>query len=741
MMMRTYLLILPTLLLLAGAAFGQAPKAADWSYWRGPNYNGTSSATGLPATWDPDGGEGSNLKWHRDDLAGRSTPVAMDGKLYLITRADPGTEIEGERVVCIDAATGETVWEHKFNVWMSDVPDTRVGWASVVADPETGNVYALGVCDIFMCLDGKTGEEKWSVPLHEFLGMLSTYGGRTNFPIIHEDLVIISGIIINWGDAAKPNHRFLAMDKRTGEIVWFSPTRDLPDDTSYSAPSLAVINGQLQMVVGGGDGAVWGFQPRTGKTLWNYQFSRRGLFATPLVVGNRVYAGHGEENMEGTSMGALAAIEIEGTGSDTKAKELWKMEGLILNRSSPLVIGDRLYIVDDRCKLWVVDAKTGEMIQERVALGDRKQWASLVYADGRIYAVTENGRWAFMELSDAGVDITDKGRISNEAFYASPIVYDGAIYFVGTSGIYCIADEKAKPGVTPAPEAAKEMANDDKTPAWVQVVPAEAIVRPGEKIDYKVSLFNQNGQFIEEASDPKLTVVGGGSVDGTTFDAADQNGSHYAATVTATVGDLQGSSRVRVVPALPWKFTFDELDDAPVTWVGARYRHVIREVDGSPALVKVSTIPKGARSRGWMGHWDLANYTISADVKGQQVGTQLPDIGLTAMGYALDLQGNSQKLQIRTWYAQLRMAKTVPFEWKADVWYRMKLQAGIEEQDGKKVAVLKGKVWPRDDKEPSEWTVTAVDHSPNLSGSPGLYGNAKVCELYLDNIEVTANEQ
>ena len=55
------------------------------------------------------------------------------------------------------------------------------------------------------------------------------------------------------------------------------------------------------------------------------------------------------------------------------------------------------------------------------------------------------------------------------------------------------------------------------------------------------------------------------------------------------------------------------------------------------------------------------------------------------------------------------------------------------------IAVLKGKVWPRGTAEPSEWTVEATDESPNVSGSPGLFGNAKDAELYLDNIHVTAN--
>jgi len=106
--------------------------------------------------------------------------------------------------------------------------------------------------------------------------------------------------------------------------------------------------------------------------------------------------------------------------------------------------------------------------------------------------------------------------------------------------------------------------------------------------------------------------------------------------------------------------------------------------------------------------------------------------------------GESQQLQIRTWSAQNRIAlgneaSTIDFPWKEDVWYRMKFRVDIESEPPAAVALLRGKVWPRDEPEPKEWTITARDESPNLTASPGLYGNAKVAELYLDNIEVIAN--
>jgi outer membrane protein assembly factor BamB len=728
-----------------------ATALADWPYWRGPKFDGTAEASGLPDTWNPKGGEGSNVVWERQDMGGPCTPIVMNGRLYSIQRSEPGTAREGEKVVCLDAKTGELIWEHSFNVWLSDVPAERVGWSSVVGDPETGHVYALGSCDIFHCLNGETGEVIWSKPLHEQFGMLSTYGGRTNFPIIHEDLVIISGIIINWGEAAKPNHRLIAMNKQTGEVVWFSGTRDLPYDTTYSAPSIVTIAGQRQLILGAGDGAVWGFQPRTGKPLWHYDLSRRGLFATPLVVGDRVFASHSEENIapHNNLMGAVAAFRISGTGDQTKVTELWKQMEVVVGNSEPVLIGERLYVVDDRCKMWVFDAETGEAIVERKSFVGSRQKSALLYADGKIYVLTENGKWAVVKPTEDGFEVVNKGRLRGVNFSASPIVSDGRLYIQSTKSLYCVAAEGSTQTPVDITQSMGEETPVNENPelAQLQIVPAEALVKPGESLELSANAFNALGQKLDALEQVTYSVDGPGSIEGSTF-TAEKDAAHTGVIITASMGDVTTEARVRIVPELPWKFTFDDLNDPPLSWVGARYRHQIRTIDGSPALTKVTTIPKGARSRAWMGQSDLKEYTISADARGARRQEQLPDIGLTNQGYVLDLMGQAQQVQIRSWSAQHRLAKagdpnkdeaTVKFPWQENTWYRMKFRVDIESEPPAAVALLRGKVWPRDEPEPKDWTVTVRDESPNLSASPGLYGNAKVAELYLDNIEVAAN--
>ena len=721
----------------------------DWPTWRGPEQNGISRETGLVDRWNPKGGEGSNLLWKSAELAGRSTPIVMRGKLYTIVRSKPGTPTEGERVVCVDAATGEFLWENSFNVYLSDVPDFRVGWSSCVGDPTTGRVYVLGVCGYFQCLDGDTGKTLWAHSLHEKFGLLSTYGGRTNVPVVFEDLVIISSVVIGWGDTpeaglmAKPAHRFMAFNKQTGEIVWFDGTRLIPYDTTYSTPTVTTLGGQAALVFGSGDGAVWALQPRTGKQIWKNQFSRRGLNVSPLVVGDVVYMGHSEENPTGNRMGAFVAIDGRSSG-DLTEKPLWRLEETMVGKCSPIFIDGRIYAADDGGKLLILDAKTGERIA-RKSLG-AKMRSSPLYADGKIYLCTHDSRWYILEPTESGVKVVHKMRLpNNEESDASPIVSHGRIYLSTSQHLYCIGNPEHTSSASPRPEPPQETpVSEDTTPAQVQLVPCEVLLRPGERQRFTVRLFNARGQFLGETTEGSFALAGPGEITASGEYVASSDAGHTATIVTCKVGEATGKARIRVVPPLPWKFDFDEADDVPLTWIGGRVRYVLRDVDGQRVMVKRDEIPTrpgakptklGTRSRLWMGQDDLSDYTIQADVQGQVKDGKMPDVGLICQRYTMELKGASQELQIRTWGTVLRMAQTIPFEWQPGVWYTMKASATV---DGGR-ALVRGKVWPRGSQEPDDWTITAVDESPNLTGSPGLIGNTKDAEFIMDNITVTKN--
>ena len=115
--------------------------------------------------------------------------------------------------------------------------------------------------------------------------------------------------------------------------------------------------------------------------------------------------------------------------------------------------------------------------------------------------------------------------------------------------------------------------------------------------------------------------------------------------MTAEAEGVKGTARIRIIPPLPWAFDLSD-KEVPITWIGARYRHVFREVEGEPMIVKISTIPLGTRSQAWMGPTDLHDYTIQADVRAPEQRRRMGNVGITAQRYTLMLEGTQQRMKI-----------------------------------------------------------------------------------------------
>ena len=725
----------------------------DWPNWRGPQQTSVSLEKNLPEKWDPKGGPESNLLWKRSDLGTRSTPIVLRGKLYVLVRDKAGSANEREKVVCVDAATGEQVWQHAFNVYLTDTPAERVGWSSVVGDPTTGRIYAQGVGGYFCCLEGDTGKVVWDRSLSEELGVITTYGGRTNVPVVFEDMVLISAVVVGWGDTpefdrlAVPAHRFMAFEKGTGELRWMSGTTLGPPDTTFSTPTVKVVGGEAQLIFGSSDGGVHSMQPRTGKLLWSFPFSRHGIDVSPLVVDDTVYISHRLENTAGTVMGGTVALDAKLRG-DLTGKQKWLTYGVVAGKSSPIMVDGKLWQIDDRAKVKMMDPATGKIVGTK-GLG-AAQHSTPLYADGKVYACTVSGQWYVLKPTDKGAEIVHKLRLSgNEENYGSPVVSHGRIYLPTANAIYCIGvkDQEPTADPPPAPEAETPVAQDDK-PALVQVWPFDVLLKPEETVKLSVRLYNARGQYLRDAKpeEVKFAVQGPGEVaaDGT-FTAAKREG-HVGALVTCQFGELSGKARVRVIPAPPWQFDFDKDENVPISWIGGRVRYVLRDVEGQRVAVKLDLLPTprdpnnklGTRSQMYMGSADMSNYTVQADVfLAEKEGQLAEKVGLNNSGYTLCITTGDAKLALYSWGSHdYRTQAEIPFDPQPGVWYRMKLRV----EQVKKEAHVKGKIWLRDQTEPTEWMLQMVDKSPIRSGSPGIYGNAQRAEYYLDNLSVAPNE-
>ena len=285
--------------------------------------------------------------------------------------------------------------------------------------------------------------------------------------------------------------------------------------------------------------------------------------------------------------------------------------------------------------------------------------------------------------------------------------------------------------------ASKEMAPEpvemSTAPAVSLLITPAEILTSGEPVEFSVIAFDADGKQTG-AADPIEWISNGlvGTLQVGTF-TPDKGAGAHAGTVTAQSGDMMATARVRVVPSLPWIEDFEtiELEKIPTHWIGATGKFFVREKDGDKVLVKTPVQRGLNRSNVYLGPSTMKNYQIQIDLMGTKDKRRLPDMGLIANRYTLDMQGRHQRLQIRSWASDLRMAKTIDFSWETDVWYTMKMM--VEVMDDK--AVIRGKVWRASESEPAEWTITAEDPLPNREGSPGIYGYSAT-DIYYDNLKV-----
>ncbi len=744
-------------------ALAQA-NAADWYNWRGPWQRGVSPEKDLPDKWSPDPKDkDNNLVW-KAPYGCRSTPIVLNGRVYLINYTGD-KETTQERVMCLDEKTGKFIKQYTFNNFFSDVVTVRLGWTHLAGDPKTGYIYAHGTSGLFFCFD-KDLNVVWSRSLTEEYGRLTGYGGRIPSPTIGGELVIMGMLNNGWGDQGKGANRFLAMNKRTGEAVWWMDAGLKPDFTYYSVPVVAVINGQALVISGSGEGHIYAMKLETGEKVWGYKFSALAVNCSPVVDGNLVYIGHGDENPDNSDKGRVICLDASQV-KDGQPKLVWQRDRIRCRYSTPIVNEGKIYVPDEEGNLHCLDSKTGKTLWKyHYSRGSR---GSPVWADGKIYVTEADARFHILK-PEATKCITLNTHffpappgVAGVELNGTPAVANGCVFFATEFETFCIG----KKGATPAPEPPVfqvPVPKRDKPaePAHLQIVPADVVVYPGDVVAFTLRSFDKNGYLIKEEKAGKWQLPappappGSKSVlpalDGTIVDGkltVSKSKDIQAGYVTATLGGLTGKARVRVVPRLPYVADFSKMPDGsvPPGWVNAKAKFVIKTYQGEKVFAKINNDIRSIFARGYtyIGKPTEKDYTIQCDVLGTKVGNDLPDIGIIASRYTLEMKGNIDKLRLVTWDPLPRIDKTVDYPWKPGVWYRLKLTVV---QEGAK-CVAKGKIWEPAKDEPADWTVTVTDTCPNREGSPALYGSVTGIpadgkgagtEILFKNLRVTPNK-
>ena len=136
----------------------QVSAAPEWPGWGGPRRNFTSDVVGLADSW-PDGGP-SRL-WSRPLGGGHSSILVDRGRLFTQYRPTDGSEPYAWRVevvvVALDAATGRTLWEHRYPAPLAGL-DVPLGVGPHATPLIVGErLFATGTNKQLLALDKATG--------------------------------------------------------------------------------------------------------------------------------------------------------------------------------------------------------------------------------------------------------------------------------------------------------------------------------------------------------------------------------------------------------------------------------------------------------------------------------------------------------------------------------------------------------------------------------------------------------
>lgn len=443
-------------------------QGADWPRFRGPNGTGISpDADPLPVTFS----DAENLQWKVAlPGAGVSCPIVVGEKVFVtcysgygLDRQNPGDMKDLQRhLVCIDRASGKTLWEKTVDAVLPEDEYTGMGvpehgYASHTPVSDGSHVYVFfgksGVCAYD--LDGK---DIW----HVSVGTRSDdrSWGSSSSPILHEDLLVIP--------AGAETRAVVGLDKKTGKQLWRSESDGLGN--VWGTPAISKVDDTRTDIIIGAPDEIWAINPATGKLKWFCTAMPTDQFNSSVVVSDgMIYA------VEGRGGGSIA-VKAGGKGDVTSANVVWS--GSDSNRfSTPLVYDGRIYLISAGTMKCISAADGKAIFQARLQSGEApaaasgnspgdaapvgapgqppgggrggrggfgggrgSDYSSPVLGDGKIYFVTRGGDIHVVKASDTFEKLaTNRLTADPEDFSATPAISNGQIFIRSSRHLYCVS--------------------------------------------------------------------------------------------------------------------------------------------------------------------------------------------------------------------------------------------------------------------------------------------------------------
>ncbi len=388
---------------------------ANWPAFRGPD--GSAKAVGhYPTSWDVKTGKG--IKWSVEvPLPGENSAVVWGDRVFV-----SGADKSAREIDCYDANNGKLLWRHKFEnlILGAKVPDVMAdtGYAPSTMVTDGKRVFAVFPNGDIVCCD-YDGRRVWS----RNLGTPDSMYGYASSLAMYKSLVIVQ---YDQGSSAEDGKSAIfALQGGTGQVVWYT-TRPVP--ASWSSPVIARQDGNA-VVIACAKPWVIGYDAMTGATLWQAS-CLGGDVAPAAVVGDGVVYACNVDSV-------LAAIRLGGTGDVTKSNILWKATDGLPSIPSPAYRESQVFLVSTEGTLTCYDAKSGKKLYEN-SLGEQFQSSPVVVGD-LIYVSDEKGVTRVISTGTPGKEVS-RGFVG-ERIGATPAFVNGRIYIRGEKHLFCIGGE------------------------------------------------------------------------------------------------------------------------------------------------------------------------------------------------------------------------------------------------------------------------------------------------------------
>jgi outer membrane protein assembly factor BamB len=393
--------------------------ADDWPQFRGPTGQGIVPPGRYPIEWSPS----KSVTW-RKPIPGKgwSSPIVSGGFIYLTTAVALDKNHRHDqslRALCLDAKTGETVWNTEvFQQDGSQAPaiHSKNSHASPTPVTDGRRLYVHFGHQGTACLDLQ-GNVIWRnrsihyQPVH----------GNGGAPILTD-----SALVFSCDGYDQPF--IIALDRAKGIELWKTDrSAESFKKFSFSTPLLITVNGR-QEIVSPGSGGVCAYDPATGREIWRVKYEGYSVIPRPVFGHGLVFVSSGFDSP------SLLAIRPDGQGDVTANHVSWTLRKGAPLTPSPLLVGDELYMVSDSGIASCVDAKTGKAHwQERIG-GNYS--ASPLYADEKIYCQSEEGTGVVLK-AEKRFELLARNSLG-ERTLASYAVSDGAFFIRTESHLYRI---------------------------------------------------------------------------------------------------------------------------------------------------------------------------------------------------------------------------------------------------------------------------------------------------------------